>query len=42
VVEVFMDKFDYPWRLAAQIELINANKRKLEEEKANKNKIKGT
>jgi hypothetical protein len=36
-----MDKFDYPWRLAAQIELININKKKLAEEKANKKKIKG-
>jgi hypothetical protein len=22
VVEVFMDKFDYPWRLSGQIDLI--------------------
>ena len=36
VVEVFMDKYDYPWRLSAQIELINKNKKKLEEEKAKK------
>jgi hypothetical protein len=37
-----MDKFDYPWRLTAQIELIKGNKKKLEEEKTNKKKIKGT
>lgn len=37
-----MDKFDYPWRLAAQIELINANKKKLEEEAAKKRKHNGT
>jgi hypothetical protein len=37
-----MDKFDYPWRLTAQIELINANKKKLEEEKAKKRKHNGT
>ena len=36
VVEVFMDKYDYPWRLSAQIELITKNKKKLEEEKAKK------
>ena len=31
-----MDKFDYPWRLATQIELINQNRKKLEAEKAKK------
>jgi len=36
VVEVFMDKYDYPWRLSTQIELINNNRKRLEEEKAKK------
>lgn len=36
-----MDKFDYPWRLTAQIELINANKKKLEEKKAKKTQLNG-
>jgi len=33
-----MDKYDYPWRLSTQIELINNNRKRLEEEKAKKQK----
>jgi hypothetical protein len=36
VVEVFMDKYDYPWRLSAQVDLIKAANKKREEEKAKK------
>ena len=34
VVEVFMDKFDYPWRLTAQVDLIIAANKKRAAEKA--------
>ena len=34
VVEVFMDKYDYPWRLSTQIQLIRKNLKKIEEAKA--------
>jgi len=33
-----MDKFDYPWRLSGQVELILAANKKREEEKAKKAK----
>jgi len=36
VVEVHMDKFDYPWRLSGQVDLILAANKKREEEKAKK------
>lgn len=29
-----MDKYDYPWRLSTQIELIRKNLKKIEEAKA--------
>jgi len=31
-----MDKFDYPWRLSGQVDLIMAANKKREEEKAKK------
>src|SRR5437762_7220238 len=36
VAEVFMDKYDYPWRLTAQVDLAMAANKKLAEEKARK------
>jgi hypothetical protein len=33
---VHMDKFDYPWRLSGQVDLILAANKKREEEKAKK------
>jgi len=33
-----MDKFDYPWRLSGQVDLILAANKKREEEKAKKAK----
>lgn len=42
VVEVFMDKFDYPWRLSAQVDLIMAaNKKRAEEQAAKQKKSNG-
>ena len=35
VVEVFMDKYDYPWRVTAQVDLAMAENKKRAEEKAN-------
>ena len=40
VVEVFMDKHDYPWRVTAQIDLAMAANRKRAEEKAKSEKLK--
>lgn len=41
VVEVFMDKYDYPWRVTAQVDLAMAANRKRAEEKANGRKPNG-
>jgi hypothetical protein len=36
-----MDKFDYPWRLTAQVDLIIQAKKKREEDKARKSEVNG-
>jgi len=36
VVEVFMDKFDYPWRLADQVDLMRKRNKDIEEAKEKK------
>jgi hypothetical protein len=36
-----MDKFDYPWRLTAQVDLIIQAMKKREEDKARKSKVNG-
>src|SRR5436190_24357454 len=41
VVEVFMDKYDYPWRVTAQVDLAMAANKKRAEEKARKRKVNG-
>jgi len=41
VVEVFMDKYDYPWRLTAQVDLVTSALRKRAEERARKRIVNG-
>ena len=41
VVEVFMDKYDYPWRLTAQVELVTSAMRRRAEERARKRNVNG-
>ena len=41
VVEVFMDKYDYPWRLTAQVDLAMTANKKRAEEKAKKRELNG-
>lgn len=38
IVEVFMDKFDYPWRLSGQVDLLRKRNKEIEEARERKRK----